>query len=205
MPPKKKAPPPPSQQHCLLLMTKNPALGKVKTRLAKSIGDEKALEIYLRLLRHTHKITVTLPVHKKVFYTEFIPENDLWEGYQKHLQCKGDLGQKMKDAFQVAFDEGYQKIIIIGGDCAELTEEIIGKAFLHLEKSPVTIGPAQDGGYYLLGMNSMIERLFQDKKWSTSEVLPETLKDLEALKIKPILLPTLNDVDEWKDLPEDWK
>jgi hypothetical protein len=186
-------------------MTKNPTLGKVKTRLAKTIGDERALEIYIKLLEHTKSITKDLSSDKKVFYTDFIPEDDFWNSYQKYLQIEGDLGKKMENAFLQAFEEGYKKVLIIGGDCADLTEMMIKRAFDALDKAPIVIGPAQDGGYYLLAMTQMIDEIFENKAWSTDQVLSETLKDLEKLKISRVLLPILNDVDEWEDLPEDWR
>ncbi len=190
---------------CLLVFTKNPILGKVKTRLAKTVGEERALVIYKALLAHTLGITEGLPCHKKVFYTDFIDENDFWKGYQKNLQAEGDLGDKMKAAFAQAFQEGYEQVVIIGSDCFELTTQDIEKAFEALQSSQVVIGSAPDGGYYLLGMTYLIPQIFEQKKWSTADVFPSTLADLKQLNIEPVLLPQRNDVDEWEDLPEHWR
>ena len=100
---------------------------------------------------------------------------------KKQIQTKGDLGQKMLDAFQYGFSLGYKKIIIIGSDLYSLRLKHIESAFEKLENYDVVIGPALDGGYYLLGLNSMIPEIFKQKKWSTSSVLKETLSDLKNL------------------------
>ncbi len=190
---------------CLLIFTKNPTLGKVKTRLAKTVGEERALVIYEALLAHTFEITKHLAIDKKVFYTDFIAKNDLWNSCQKNLQIQGDLGKKMYAAFAKAFAEGYEHVVIIGSDCFELKAQDIEHAFKALEDSQVVIGPAPDGGYYLLGLRQMIPQLFEQKKWSTPEVFSNTLADLIQLGISPFLLPERNDVDEWEDLPEPWR
>lgn len=190
---------------CLLIFTKNPILGKVKTRLAKTVGEERALQIYKALLKHTFEITQYAPCDKKVFYTDFIDEDDLWNGFQKYMQIQGDLGQKMQAAFAEAFQEGYERVVIVGSDCFELTEKDVAQAFAALQSAQVVIGPARDGGYYLLGMTGLIPSLFAQKKWSTAEVLPSTLADLAQLGTKPFLLPERNDIDEWEDLPESWR
>ncbi|MGB1204703.1 MAG: TIGR04282 family arsenosugar biosynthesis glycosyltransferase [Chitinophagales bacterium] len=188
-------------KNALLIFIKNPVLGKAKTRLAASIGDEKALAIYRRLLEHTRKETQALAADKLLFYSEKV-ENDAWPAtdYQKKVQKKGDLGYKMKTAFSQAFDSGYQKVLIIGSDCAELKKEHLEIAFEALEKHNVVIGPANDGGYYLIGFQRLIHKVFENKKWSTAEVLSATLNDLERLNKTVFLLPELIDVDNYEDL-----
>lgn len=191
-----------TQKSLLLIFAKNPELGKAKTRLAKTIGDKKALWVYKELLKHAQKITQDLPVDKAVFYTSFIEEDDLWQNevYQKQLQIEGGLGEKMLQAFEWGFESGYTKIVIIGTDCYELTSEILEQAFEKLVKNKVIIGPAQDGGYYLLGMKKAIPEIFENKKWSTESVLKDTVQDLETLQLSYNLLPMLRDVDEFDDL-----
>lgn len=196
-----------TSKRLLMLFVRNPELGKVKTRLAASVGPETALDIYLHLLRHTRDITQELPMDKAVYYSERIEENDLWPGqfYQKKLQpAAGDLGDKMKAAFETAFADGYTAVVIIGSDCLQLTADIINEAFEGLEDHEVVIGPALDGGYYLLGMKHLHPELFQDKRWSTEHVFPDTLYDIERLHLSHTLLPYLSDVDELEDLQENW-
>ena len=160
----------------LIIFVKNPVLGKVKTRLADALGEENALLIYQKLLQHTCLVTGNIIADKYVFYLEFINHNDLWknEVYKKKLQHGNDLGERMKNAFELLFQKGYKEIVIIGSDCYELTEEIIMNAFGELKQKDVVIGPAKDGGYYLLGMNIFIPELFTGKSWSTNKVLQET-------------------------------
>lgn len=187
----------------LMIFTKNPELGKVKTRLANSVGDKAALNIYEFLLSHTVSVTENLKGDKWVYYSEEISENDLWpsEAFSKKLQRGGNLGEKMENAFQDAFNSDYKRVIIIGSDLLDLSQNDLETAFLELKKNDVVIGPAKDGGYYLLGMKSLNSDVFKNKAWSTSSVLSETLKDLENKKIK--ILETRNDIDEIKDIEED--
>jgi uncharacterized protein len=187
----------------LMLFVKNPVLGKVKARLAVSIGAEMALEIYQRLLFYTAKITASVSVPKLVFYSDFIPESDnsFPDSYfQKTLQKGENLGERMKNAFASTFAEGFEPVIIIGSDCPQITPDILLKAFESLAQNDAVIGPATDGGYYLLGMKRLIPEVFEHKSWSTDTVLPDTLADLDKLRLTYTLLPTLSDIDEEKDL-----
>lgn len=184
----------------LIIFVRNPELGKVKTRLAKTVGDDKALEIYRLLLQHTQNITVELPVSKYIYYTPNICQNDLWNGpYQKLLQVNGDLGYKIKSALTQQF-HNFDKVCIIGSDCIELSQEIIEDAYKKLDENDVVIGPANDGGYYLIGMNKIHESLFDDMKWSTDQVLSDTVVRIKEQGLSYSLLPTLTDIDT----EEDW-
>jgi uncharacterized protein len=187
----------------LIIFYKNPELGKVKTRLAATIGDAKAYAIYLLLSEHTRSITEKLAMSKALYYSDFIDHNDSWhnEKYQKHLQKGNDLGERMINAFRDGFKNGYQSISIIGTDCLELTPHIVKEGFRKLHTHDIVIGPAHDGGYYLLGMNYLHPALFQNKSWSTASVLIETLHDIKLLGLTHWQLDTLNDIDEEKDLP----
>src|SRR5918993_1040223 len=186
----------------LIVFIKNPILGKVKTRLAASLGDQKALRVYKKLLDHTLRITGNLEYDKIVYYSDFVPEQDEWlsAGFKQGLQIGQDLGQKMKNAFDEGFRAGYSRIVIIGSDCFELTSYHISKAFDNLENSNVVLGPATDGGYYLLGITELFENVFENKKWSTDSVLRDTIKNLTDSNIKFNLLEQLNDIDTESDL-----
>lgn len=186
----------------LMIFVKNPEQGKVKTRLAQSIGDEKALKIYRTLLNKTATISSTVRSDKAVFYSEFVDDDDLWNNYfyQKYYQEGDGLGDRMKNAFSLAFEKGYNQVLIIGSDCYELTSAIIEQAFELLDEKEVAIGPASDGGYYLLGMHKLHKELFLNKKWSSENVLLDTLLDLKEKNISYGLLETLSDVDYEEDL-----
>ena len=189
----------------LIIFYRNPELGKVKTRLAASVGDEKALAIYLRLSGHTREVTENLAMDKSVYYSDFTDSEDNWSltKYKKEIQTGRDLGERMKNAFASGFEQGYQKIAIIGTDCFELSSEIITQSFERLDHHDAVIGPALDGGYYLLGMKKLIPEIFRNKAWSTESVCTETMKDLERLNLIYSLSPPLRDVDEVRDLPEE--
>ncbi len=187
----------------IIVFVRNPELGRVKTRLAKSIGDQAALEIYKILCTHTASVVHKITADKLIFYSDKIQDNDVWTATncKKQIQTKGDLGQKMLDAFQYGFSLGYQKIIIIGSDLYSLRQKHIESAFEQLENYDVVIGPALDGGYYLLGLNFMIPKIFKQKQWSTSSVLKETLFDLKEFSVN--LLEPLNDIDTYEDLKKE--
>ena len=190
-------------KNALIIFVKNPVEGQVKTRLAKTIGNSAAVAVYKQLLQHTFTITEHLTVDKFVFYGDDINDNDLWPSniYQKHLQQGIDLGERMKNAFELVFNLKYDKAIIIGSDCYELTQQIIEEAFDELLINDTVIGPCNDGGYYLLGIKELITELFTNIKWSTDAVLPTTLYTFKNLQLQYGLLPALNDVDDEETLP----
>lgn len=187
----------------IIVFVRNPELGRVKTRLAKSIGDQAALETYKILSKHTSKIISEIDSDQLIFYSDKIQDNDVWTATncKKQIQTKGDLGQKMLAAFQYGFSLSYKKIIIIGSDLYSLRPKHIESAFEQLENYDVVIGPALDGGYYLLGLNFIIPKIFKQKQWSTSSVLKETLSDLKEFNVN--LLEPLNDIDTYEDLKKE--
>lgn len=186
----------------LLIFTKNPELGKCKTRLASTLGDQKALTIYKQLLNHTKGFTENVDADKHVYYSTSIPENDIWRApsFKKKLQIEGGLGQKMSAAFEDSFNQGYSKVVIIGSDCAEINQNDIDLAFEALENKDVVIGPAIDGGYYLLGMRNFLSFLFENKSWSTPYLIDETISDLIKHNISYQLLEEKSDIDFEEDL-----
>jgi rSAM/selenodomain-associated transferase 1 len=187
-------------KNLLLIFTRNPELGRVKTRLAAKIGDMAALDIYKFLVEHTQSITRDLGVAKYVYYSECIHENDNWERdiYNKRMQRGRDLGERMNQAFEEGFTEGFENVIIIGSDMYNMSQRDLELAFESLNDNDFVIGPASDGGYYLLGMNCLKSELFESKNWGTETVLEDTLQDLKGLKLK--LLEEKNDVDRVEDI-----
>jgi len=187
-------------KNLLLVFTRNPELGKVKTRLAKTVGNATALKIYIFLLERTRDIAVKVAADKAVYYSVKIRENDIWDAsiFQKHQQVGEDLGIRMLHAFKNGFKAGYEKVMIIGSDLYDLTAETIENAFIALKDNEVVIGPAEDGGYYLLGMNSLEEKVFKNKNWGTETVRKNTLEELKDKKV--FLLGELNDVDVFEDI-----
>ena len=184
----------------LMTFTRNPELGKVKTRLAKGIGEKAALEVYIKLLEHTESVLQKINTDKCVWYSVSVRQNDIWpdDSYQKKAQFGKDLGERMLNAFEDAFQQKYEKVIIIGSDLYDLRPKHIEEAIEALNSNDIVLGPAQDGGYYLLGMNTLHKKAFAPKNWGTETVLADTLKDLDKQKIH--LLETLNDIDHAEDL-----
>jgi glycosyltransferase A (GT-A) superfamily protein (DUF2064 family) len=173
-------------ENALIIFIKNPGLGKAKTRLAATLGKEKALEIYLKLLEHTREIAL------------------------KHIQDQNpDLGQKMFSAFMLLKSLGKKKVVIIGSDCLELTSAISNKAFELLEEKDTIIGPAKDGGYYSIGFNferlglkaeNLLKQTFLNKAWSHANVCIEAKNGFDSNGISYATLPTLSDVDVAEDV-----
>jgi rSAM/selenodomain-associated transferase 1 len=195
------------KKKAVILFTRNPVLGRVKTRLAATIGRANALEIYKKLLDHTRSITLDLPCDKYVFYEDEISYQDIWnnEVYQKRKQDGNGLGERMTNAFQSLFDNGYKEVLIIGSDCYELAQNHLEEAFEFLHAVDIVLGPASDGGYYLLGLKEPAPELFTDIAWSSSGVFSETINRLKELNRRYHLLQVRNDVDEEKDLPVGWR
>ena len=191
-----------NKDRLLLIFTRNPKLGKCKTRLAATIGGQAALDIYMILIRHTAEITKDLSCSKEVYYSEEVPENDFWDkdNYAKLLQEGSDLGERMYNAFKSGFQKGYKKIILIGSDIYDLNSETIEEAFVEIENADFVIGPAADGGYYLVGMKTLNNEIFQNKNWGTETVLEDTLNNLNHKKVK--LLEIKNDIDVYEDLED---
>lgn len=186
----------------IMVFTRNPELGKVKTRLAKSIGDTSALRIYNFLLQHTEGVLQKIDCDKAIYYSENIKHNDLWDDhrYQKHLQSGNNLGERMSNAFKTNFEANYSKVIIVGSDLYDLDKKHITKAIEKLDQNDIVIGPAADGGYYLLGMTRFHETIFKNKKWGTASVFQDTINDLQNESV--FLLSELNDIDIYDDIKD---
>lgn len=202
--------------YILIVFVKNPVPGKVKTRVAATVGDEKAVEVYLELLTHTKAvITKWLAEPDKkaqkravIYYGDYINPNDLWDDahFLKKLQVSSpDLGRRMQAAFEEELTAEAARVVIIGSDCLALRPEHLSAAFEGLNENDAVIGPADDGGYYLLGMKELYRFLFENKSWSQPTLMEETLADLKQREVsqgvsyKYQLLETLSDIDTWED------
>lgn len=188
----------------LIIFVKNPVAGKVKTRLAESIGSNNALHIYKTLLRHTHSLAGAIDADTQVWYSAKIDRTDLWENgsFDKYLQNGENLGRRMSDAIGKGFDDGYSRVVIIGSDCADLTPEHIRNAFTELTSTDCVIGPARDGGYYLLGLSRFLPDVFEEIEWSKPSVFDDSIKILGQNNFSVELLEELNDIDTIEDLKQ---
>lgn len=175
-------------------------LGKVKTRIAATVGENVALEIYNQLLDHTHRVAMEVKVDKFLFYSDFIPEQkEAYPGYHFMLQEGEDLGERMCNAFASLFARGYSNVVIIGTDCPDLEASDLNTAFLALSRNDMVIGPAKDGGYYLLGMSRFHPELFRGIHWSTERVLELTLDAADEARLDYEFLRLHSDIDTFAD------
>lgn len=186
----------------LIIFLKNNEVGKVKTRLARSVGVERASDIYQRLVEYTATVCMnlspTIDIH--LFYGTFIPETDPWHStghVKRHIQLQSpDLGERMITAFRELDATGYQKKVIIGTDCPYLEHRHILEAFKSLNTNDIVLGPALDGGFYLLGCLQTEFLVFEDITWSTSEVLNQYLRNIELNDWSTHQLEILEDIDD---------
>ncbi len=185
----------------VIVFQKFPKAGSVKTRLAETIGTEKAANLYAFLIQHTHKQLSELEAEIFVFHLGPISSQDYpQKGYHFYPQETGDLGIKMEKAFQQVFKLGFKRVLIIGTDCYELKSDHLKQAFDALLIKDMVIGPAVDGGYYLLGLQKTCATLFQGITWSTATVLRQTLERANQENLTYSLLEKLRDVDRYEDL-----
>lgn len=191
----------------IIVFTKFPEEGKVKTRLAKTVGHKAAVEIYSRLLLRTEEKLKESKKKYVVYWGNYIPtDGHFFSSANAHyLQVEGDLGEKMIAAFRDQFAAGHTKVMGIGCDCYNLDSKHLVRAGELLESQDVVFGPAMDGGYYLIGMNQLHSFLFEDLPWSTTSLLEICKKRLNDNTVKFDEIECLSDVDYFEDLPQIWK
>lgn len=192
--------------NAIIVFIKNPELGKVKTRLANTIGDTRALKIYGKLCEYTRQLLLNINCDRYLFYDQTIIAEDDWsnESFYKKLQTPGDLGHRMQSAFSKVLDN-HKKVLIIGSDCPQITQKHIKLAFDSLDQTDVVIGPSLDGGYYLLGMKQEQFFLFEDMPWSKSSLYGKSLQKIFSRNKSVSELEYLTDIDYEEDLKlVDW-
>jgi rSAM/selenodomain-associated transferase 1 len=191
---------------CLLFFIKYPEIGKVKSRLASVIGDEPAANLYRVFIV---QMLSNLKKGDFPFYICFHPKNALeglkeWLGNKHHyIPQKGkELGERMRNGFIEAFSMGHKRVVLIGSDIPDLPLEFVEEAFISLKKRDAVIGPALDGGYYLIGFKdkTFSPQVFENMAWGTETVFDETMKALKKLRRKVHTLPYQRDIDTVEDL-----
>ena len=189
----------------LIVFVKNSDADDVKTRIAREVGEAKALAIYEELLITCRSLCAKIDVDVIVFYSHHIVSSDPWDNIAalKYRQMGLDLGERMVHAFQTCFLL-YNKLAIIGSDCPYINTQTITTCFDALDKTDYVVGPAVDGGYYLLGMNSPEESMFKDISWSTNKVFSQTIDTIFAQKKSVAILDELEDIDYYNDYLK-WK
>ncbi len=192
----------------IIIFTRYPKPGAVKTRLIPLLGAEEAAGLHRRMTEHTLNIVRELEslcsVSIRICYEGGDePLMQTWLGPEISCQRQhdGDLGQRMLYAFECAFCSGAKRVIIIGTDCPDLSSGLIQKAFTALLDHDLVLGPAKDGGYYLIGLQQPILQLFTGIPWGTGEVRQKTLEIADKLGLRTSLTDMLTDVDRPEDLP----
>jgi rSAM/selenodomain-associated transferase 1 len=191
----------------LIIFAKEPVPGNVKTRLIPALSPDKAAQLYLHMLTDTMKKVESLQeVDRFLFYDGGMETEEyfrrLFPALHLCQQERCDLGVRMEAAFTKVFAKGYRTAAIIGTDSPDLPLSFIFDAFNILEKeeADIVFGPAEDGGYYLLGMRRLHGELFHGIRWSTGQVLRESLKKAELAGLVAAALPVWCDVDTIEDL-----
>ena len=184
------------------VFVKNLIPGTVKTRLAKDLGMDLAMEVYKELVGITAQATDFVKVDKCVYYSEYVELEDQFddEKYNKHIQEGKELGQRMQNAFYDAFEAGYDKMILIGSDVPDISSEIIEAGFKQLDKNDIVIGPSEDGGFYLIGMKIAHENLLSHQNYGHDEVLENLLEEVESRDLSVARLKELIDKDTQEDM-----
>jgi len=189
----------------LILFLKYPEPGKVKTRLGAELGFELAAKLYELFIKQTFELAQNCsarqifvayePLDRKDEFAEFVPKK-----FAIFPQEGKNLGERMLNAFQDAFARGYKNVAILGSDSPSLPFENIDDAFEKLSKSDLVLGPAEDGGYYLIGLNKAHCGLFENIEWSSDSVLQLTIESAKKLQLSYELLPSWYDVDNKETL-----
>lgn len=196
------------QKRCVVMFVKYPEKGEVKSRLTKYLDEDFVVNLYKNFVvdlletleKGDYKFKIAFyPIEKR-----FKIIQQFGNGYSYLPQIGADLGGKMKNAFSQCFSEGFRKVMIIGSDSPDLTNQIIEEAFNSLENHDVVIGPSLDGGYYLIGFKkeTFYPEVFKGISWSTETVFENTMKILSKKGYEVCVLPKWRDVDRPEDLKE---
>lgn len=198
-------------RECLIVFTRYPEPGKTKTRLIPVLGAEGAATLQRQMTEHTLAQVKELQSERLVSAiicfaggNQQLMQNWLGTCFDYQPQGDGDLGRRMAIAFETTLEAGTQSVVIIGSDCPDLNAQLMMQAFQALEQHDLVLGPARDGGYYLIGLRRLIPELFTGISWSTTEVLQQTMNIAQKLELAVASLPLLSDVDRPEDLPL-WK
>lgn len=193
----------------LIVFVKHPQPGAVKTRLAAAIGPDAAAELYRTLVEHVLEATAPAAGEYERFVF-FDPEGALSQmrawlpGTRLLAQCSGDLGARISDAFARAFGRGAERVALVGTDIPDVSRETVREALAALDAADVVIGPARDGGYYLVALRAPRPELFADIPWSTPTVVEETRARAAAEGLTARELSPLPDMDTLDDLRAEW-
>jgi len=193
---------------CIAVFIRAPESGRVKTRLSEHLEPEVVLGLYKCFVWDILRASEKTGYEIKIFYypanSESAVANWLGKPFKLYPQRGRDLGIRMANAFSDIFSSGYEEAILIGTDCPDIRENILTEAFDNLENTGCVLGPSLDGGYYLIGFTAdkFNASLFDNISWGTDSVYAKTLEICRQEKIRPHILPELNDIDTYDDLKQ---
>ncbi|MBD2125197.1 TIGR04282 family arsenosugar biosynthesis glycosyltransferase [Microcoleus sp. ZQ-A2] len=201
----------PLTTECLIIFTRYPEPGNTKTRLIPVLGAEGAATLQRQMTEHklaeVNQLLTFYPLSVEVHFAggnEQLMQEWLGSSLVYRRQSEGDIGDRMASAFQLSFAAGMTAGVLIGSDCPDLNASLMAEAFQLLRQHDLVLGPALDGGYYLIGLRRLIPELFTGIPWSTAEVLQQTITIAKRLGLAVAKLPLLSDVDRPEDLSV-WK
>jgi rSAM/selenodomain-associated transferase 1 len=199
--------PSPKPDRCLMVFVRHPEPGKVKTRLAKTYGDHFAAELYGYFVDDLLEAMERASCRLEIAFTPAEKELEIrrrFGGRFSYSPQEGEgLGERMEKAFRCCFAKGFATAILIGSDFPDLTAEVIEQAFHALEnRHDAALGPAFDGGYYLIGFRAAAfdPCVFKKMRWGENTVCEKTLNRLRALGYRISLAPAWHDIDTGEDL-----
>lgn len=187
--------------NALIIIAKHPEIGQVKTRLNGHIPNEKILEIYISLLEQTVSKLKTVPGADTFIAYAPAPAEQYFSRFGPGLipLPEGDLGMRMFHAFKEVLHSGYRKAVLVGADIPDLSASIIQTAFKLLSDNDIVYGPAKDGGYYLVGMNSLVKEIFVHVPWSSDLTLQKSIEQATKYGYSVAFTEMLSDIDTIKD------
>ena len=196
-------------KECLIVFTRYPEPGKAKTRLIPALGTQGAANLHRQLTEYTlsrvRELQGERPTSVEVYFSggnQQLMQDWLGADFVCKPQVDGDLGLRIVSAFDGAFSNGIEGALIIGTDCPDLSAKIMSEAFDGLILHDLVLGPALDGGYYLIGLRRVFPQLFAEIPWGTSEVLAKTIAIASSMNLSIAYLPPLADIDRPEDLAQ---
>lgn len=193
-------------EECIVMFIRAPQKGKVKTRLSRDVGPETALDLYKTftedMLQTITMAGVAASVHYHPHESRSAVADWLGPSFDYQAQRGEDLGQRMENAFCKSFEAGYRRVLLVGSDLPDLPVSVFHDAFAHLKTHDAVIGPATDGGYYLIGFSSetFFPEIFLQVSWGSRRVLAQTHGRFSQSGLSVYLLPKWCDIDDLNDL-----
>lgn len=189
----------------LIVFAREPRDGKIKTRLCDGLPVPMVTRLYKEFVKDVLRVARNVRCDRRFLYVAGKPASGFFtiaagKTFILRRQTGKDLGERIRNAFTHCYKNGFQRVVIIGTDCLTLTSMEIERAFQQLSQHDCVAGPSKDGGYYLIGLNTLVPELFDKIPWGTDKVLARTLEKAGQKKLKTRLLAVRRDIDTIGDL-----